>query len=413
MLTLDQYLAIRDLSLQGVTQSEIARRTGLDRKTIRKYLAEGAAGPPVKGRRRRTGSLVQPHGDYLRKRWAQGCHNAVVLMREIKEQGYSGSYSVLKEFLHPLRGGARWRVELRWESPPGQYAQADWGHFKAELPDGSSLKLYAFVYTLAYSRVICVEWTTGMDLATLERCHEHAFDYVGGVPKYVVYDRMRTVVLGEDSSGRARFHPAFLDFASHYGFTPKAAPAYWPRGKGKVESSVKYLRRNFWQGLTSIAGVEDLNARCRSWLDEVANRRTHGTTGRIPFEALKEEALTPIGGRQPYPVHPAVERVVSHDCLVSYSGCRYSVPAEWAGKPVWVRQVSGERLVVSAGGVVITERPIEPVFRRTIIDPAHYASLIGRPRYREVQSVPRIETPLLDVEHRSLAEYEALAEVAR
>jgi transposase len=201
MLTLDQYLAIRDLSLQGVTRSEIARRTGLDRKTIRKYLVE-SAGPPVKGRRRRSGSLVQPHGDYLRKRWAQGCHNAVVLMREIKEKGYSGSYSVLKEFLHPLRGGARWQVELRWESPPGQYAQADWGHFKAELPDGSSLKLYAFVYTLAYSRVIYVEWTTGMDLATLERCHEHAFDYVGGVPKYVVYDRMRTVVLGEDGVDR-------------------------------------------------------------------------------------------------------------------------------------------------------------------------------------------------------------------
>jgi len=229
---LDQYLEIRDLSLQGVSQSEIARRTGLDRKTIRKYPAK-SAGPPVKGKRRQRGNLVQPHADYLRKRWAQGCRNAVVLMREIKERGYQGSYSVLKEFLQPLRDGARWRVELRWESPPGQYAQADWGYFKAEMPDGSSLKLHAFVLTLAYSRVIYVEWTTGMDLATLERCHEHAFDYVCDLPKYIVYDRMRTVVLGEDSDGEVRFHPAFGDFAGHYGFTPKAAPAHWPRGKGR------------------------------------------------------------------------------------------------------------------------------------------------------------------------------------
>jgi transposase len=412
MLTLDQYLAIRDLSLQGVTQSEIARRTGLDRKTIRKYLVR-SVGPPVKRRRQSSGNLVQPHSEYLRKRWAQGCHNAVVLMREIKEKGYRGSYSVLKEFLHPLRGGARWRVELRWESPPGQYAQADWGHFKAELPDGSSLKLYAFVFTLAYSRVIHVEWTTGMDLATLERCHEHAFAYVGGVSKYVVYDRMRTVVLGEDSNGQVRFHPEFLDFARHYGFTPKAAPAYWPRGKGKVESSVKYLRHNFWEGLTSIAGVEDLNVRCRDWLDDVANKRNHGTTGRIPCEALKEEGLTSLAARAPYPISPAVERIVSHDCLVSYSGCRYSVPAEWAGKPVWVRQVSGDRVVVSAGGTVIIERPLEPVLRRTVLDPEHYASLIGRPRYHEVKPVPRIEPPLVDVERRSLAEYQALVEVVR
>ncbi len=407
---MDEYLEIRDLSRQGVSQLEIARRTGFDRKTIRKYQAK-AVGPPVKKSRKRSSS-VEAYADYLKKRWAQGCRNAVVLLREIKEKGYKGSYTVLKDFLHPLRDGARWRVELRWESPPGQYAQADWGYFKAELPDGSSLKLYAFVFTLAYSRTIYVEWTTSMDLATLERCHEHAFDYLGGVPKYIVYDRMRTVVLGEDSNGQARFHPAFLDFAGHYGFTAKAAPAYWPRGKGKVESSVKYVRHNFWEGLTSIAGVDDLNTKCRRWLDVIANKRTHGTTGRIPFEALKEEGLTVIAGRQPYPVHPAVERLVSHDCLVSYAGCRYSVPAEWASKSVWVRQVSGERLVVSAGGVVITERPIEPVVRRTVIDPAHYASLIGRHHYREVKVVPRIEPPALDVERRSLAEYQVLAEVA-
>jgi hypothetical protein len=101
------------------------------------------------------------------------------------------------------------------------------------------------------------------------------------------------------------------------------------------------VKGNFWQGLISITGLDDLNHRCYSWLDEVANLRTHGTTGRIPFDMLKEERLNPVAGRPAYPTNPAVIRLVSRDCLVSYRGCCYSLPAEWAGKNVWVREISG------------------------------------------------------------------------
>jgi hypothetical protein len=233
------------------------------------------------------------------------------------------------------------------------------------------------------------------------------------VPKYIVYDRMKTVVLGEDERGQARFQPALLDFAGYYGFVPKATPANWPRGKGKVESGVKYVRRNFWQGLVSIAGVEDLNGRCRGWLDTVANRRVHGTTGRVPLAVLPEEGLTKITARVPYPSQPPVVRVVSRDCLVSYGGCRYSVPAQWAGERVWVTPVSGERIVVSARGEAICEHPLEPALKRTVLQDGHYAALRGRPRPRALRVVPRVEPPRLEVERRPLAEYEALAGVGR
>ena len=409
MVTLDEYLEILELARRGLSKTEIARRLGLDRKTVRKYLKK--EGKPPVARIRQRGTLIDPFAEYLRMRVAQGCTNGMVLLREIREQGYQGGYTILKDFLRPLREAERWRAEIRWESPPGQYAQVDWGHFTAELPDHSHLRLYAFVFTLAYSRVMYVEWTTGMSLANLERCHENAFAYVGGVPKYIVYDRMKTVVLGEDERGQVRFHPAFLDFAQYYGFTPRACPKSWPRGKGKVESGVKYLRYNFWQGLVSISGVDDLNSRCWEWLDKVANVRVHGTTGRVPFEMLKEEGLKPVAGKSPYPINPAVLRVVSRDCLVSYGGCRYSVPAEWAGKSVWVRAVSGERIVVSAKGQIISEQPLEPVLKRTRITDEHYASLRGRPRLKPVRVMPRIEAPTLEVERRSLTEYEAVAGV--
>lgn len=408
---MDQYLEIRELAKQGVSQIEIAERVGLHRETVAKYLK--GAPPPISESRAERQSKLDGFEEYLRKRLAQGCTNGVVLLREIRADGYQGSYTVLKDFLRPLRKELHWQPEIRWEGPPGLYGQVDWGDFTAELPDHSLIRLHAFVFTLVYSRVTYAEWTTRMDMATLERCHEHAFAYVGGVPRYVVYDRMKTVVLGEDKQGQPRFHPAFLDFAGYYGFTPRATPPNWPKGKGKVESGVKYIRRNFWQSLVSIAGVDDLDRRCWEWLDKIANVRVHGTTGRVPFEMLKEEALASAEGRPAYPAHPAMLKPVSRDCLVSYGGCRYSLPAEWAGKMVWVRPVGNDRIVVTAKGKVISEQPLEPTLKRTLITDAHYASLRGRPRLRPVRVIPRIEAPALEVARRPLSEYEAVLGVAK
>jgi hypothetical protein len=87
------------------------------------------------------------------------------------------------------------------------------------------------------------------------------------------------------------------------------------------------------------------------------------------------------------------------------------VPAEWAGKNVWVREISGERLVISAGNKIISEQPLEMVLKRTVINEAHYASLRGRPHLRAVKVIPRFEPAALEVEYRSLKEYAALAEV--
>jgi Mu transposase, C-terminal domain len=127
---------------------------------------------------------------------------------------------------------------------------------------------------------------------------------------------------------------------------------------------------------------------------------------------LKEEKLKVTLGRPPYPVSPAILRQVSRDCLVSYRGCGYSVPAEWAGKSVWVREISGERLVISAGNKIISEQPLEMVLKRTLINEAHYLSLRGRPHLRPVKVIPRFEPGMVEVEHRSLSEYAALAEVS-
>lgn len=139
----------------------------------------------------------------------------------------------------------------------------------------------------------------------------------------------------------------------------------------------------------------------------MANPRVYGTTGWVPFKMLKEEGLQPVAGRHPYPAFPAVLKPVSRDCLISYGGCRYSIPAEWKGKNVWVRAVSSDRIVVTAKGQIISEQPLEPVLKRTVITDSHYASL------KPVRVIPRIEPSTLEVERRPLSEYEALLEVTR
>jgi len=408
MITLDEYLEIKELFNRGLSKKAIASKLGLDRKTVRKYL-KGIEGMP-RYRRSSSENILDPFREYVEKRVAQGCTNGMVLLREIKDRGYQGGYTILKDFIRPLRKEYRWWVELRWEAPRGEYAQVDWGHFTARLPDGPPVRLYAFVFTLAYSRFMYVEWTKSRNLEVFKRCHENAFAYVGGVPKCINYDRMKTVVLEGEEEGKVHFHPGFLDFARYYGFIPRLCPKNWPRGKGKVESGVKYVRRNFYQGLQSFTEVEDLNGSCRDWLNKVANIRIHGTTGRIPLEMLPEEGLLSLQGKPTYPLHPVIQRTVSRDCLVSYQGCRYSVPNEWAGKGVWVRKVGEDRIAISAEGRIIAEHLLEPTLKRTILKEEHYASLRGRPRLRENKWIPSMVPFNLEVEQRPLREYAALVE---
>jgi transposase len=147
------------------------------------------------------------------------------------------------------------------------------------------------------------------DLDTLLRCHVAAFEALGGVPGEILYDRMKTAVLGDAAEG-VIYNEKLLAFASHYGFLPKACRPYRAQTKGKVERFIRYLRHSFYVPLASrlaqeglIVDRETANLAVRRWLREVANARVHGTTGEIPAERLATERTqlqpvpTPYAGR--------------------------------------------------------------------------------------------------------------------
>jgi transposase len=200
---------------------------------------------------------------------------------------------------------------VRFETAPGEQMQVDW----AVIRRGSD-RLSVFVATLGWSRAAHVEFVPDERLETLLACHEHAFLAFGGVPREVLCDNMRTVVLERDRYGRGlhRFHPGFLDFARHWGFRPRLCQPYRAQSKGKVERFIRYLRGSFWVPLASRMAAEGVmvdraaaNLAAGRWLREVANARVHATTGEVPAARLEVErgALgsipPPYGGLRPRP----------------------------------------------------------------------------------------------------------------
>lgn len=202
--------------------------------------------------------------------------------------------------------------------------QVDWATFEVQWEDGKTETVYAFIAILGYSRNLYVEYITSMNMATFLDCHHRAFHYFQGVPTEVIYDNARTVT-EERVGSLVRFQQDLVYFASHYNFRPHACWVLDPESKGKVESSVSYVRGNFFYGRI-FRNLEHLNQEARNWCVRVA-RRFHGTTREVPYERWKAECevLRPLP-EQSYQICKIEKRKVDKTCLISVDGNRYSVP---------------------------------------------------------------------------------------
>ena len=343
---------IEELKNQGCSIRNISTLTGFDRKTIRKYL-DGQSGQPVYGPRSAQRSQLEPFKDYLKERLQAGVWNAQVLLRELRQREYNGGYTILKDWLQPQRESARVVAVRRFETPPGKQAQVDWGHLGWLHEEGKERQMWGFTITLGYSRMMLAEAALDQRLGTLLRMHEMAFQQWGGVPEELLYDRMKTVWTGTDERGEIVWNSVFLDFARYWGFTPRLCRPYRAQTKGKVESGVKYVRRNFLCGLQGRepGSLPDLNAQLREWVSNVANQRVHGTTHEQVSKRWEGErlSLNPANGRLPYPHVDQELRRVARDAYVAWQGSRYSVPWKYVGKEVWVLE-SGQDVEVRCGG---------------------------------------------------------------
>jgi transposase len=347
---------ILDLHRQGITVSAIARRVGLDRKTVRRYIARGLE-PPVYGPRKPRTTQLRQFERYLRERIAAFPQlTGRRLHRELRDLGYTGGYTILTEFLRDIRPAPAPEFEVRFETPPGRQAQIDFAHFRTVFTDEPGVEriIWLFSLVLGHSRMLWGRFVLHQDLPTLLRCQAAAFEALGGVPEQVLCDRMRTVFLREDTeAGDIVFNRTLLEFARHYGYLPKACRPYRAKTKGKVERPFRYIREDFFLG-RSFRNLDDLNGQFRHWLDQVANARVHATTRRVVAEHFAEERPK----LQPLPAGPfqavlRLERRISRDGMVSVGGNLYSVPNTARRRPVEVHSTTDEVRILEEGSVII------------------------------------------------------------
>lgn len=416
MLEVEERFMLREMHRQGVSISEMARRTGYDRKTIRKGITMPLT--PLRGQRKPKRRKLDPYVPYLEERIAAGVLNARKLYGEIVARGYPGKESQVRSFVQRLRPPQASQATVRFETAPGQQAQVDWAHFGFIQHQGRRHRLYAFVMTLGWSRTSYLEFTVSADVAWWLRCHLHAFHYLGGVSREVLHDNLKTAVLSRRSDGTIHWHPRYLDFAETYGFTPRACRPYRAQTKGKVERGIRYVRGNFWPGLTYTT-LADLNQQAYTWLNSVAN--VHGTTGAVPFAQLPAEQLTMLTGKPDYDTSLITHRRSSRDCLVSYGGSFYSVPASHACRRLTLRITEQDEVqILDADGWEVARHPLAVTPGQRTILPTHYAELMtaaSRPeraaagqRMAHVTQNTLPDAPVVEV--RPLSVYQTLLEVA-
>ncbi|GHO87168.1 IS21 family transposase [Dictyobacter formicarum] len=397
---------IHELAAQGKSIQDIAISLGIARNTVRKYLRhpELCTMPHPRPNRH---SKLDPFKAQV-KQWTEQdhCYNCEAMLPRLLEMGYTGSLSVLKAFVHPLRppAGGHYPI-VRYETEPGEQVQFDWGEFTYE-QQGAPRKVYGFTAVLCYSRMRFVTFVKRCDCPTMIRCLMEAFEYFGGLPKAALTDRMKSVLL-EMEDKTPRWNARFADFMASIGVAPRICKPYTPQTKGKVERSVGFVKQSFWAGV-NFTDIDDLNRQAHIWCERI-NSRVHRTTHERPRERREQEPLSPLPAAFAWERFATEERKVGWDGYVSYDGVLYGLPSEArvAGSVVQVRERHGMLSVWSAGQLLV-ELAKRPHSQDTVTHPDQFRTVAPAASLRE-RTIPlghQRAAPV--VLTRALAEYDQL-----
>ena len=394
---------IHELAAQGTSIHEIARQVGLARNTVRKYI-RGAAVPAPRPAR---SMKLDPFKAQIRQ-WVHDDHllNCVTMLERLRPLGYTGGVSQLKAFVHPLRPAKAGRHPIRrYETAPGEQLQFDWGEFRYDQA-GSYHKLFGFIAVLGYSRMRFIIFAKRCDVASLLRCLMAACEYFGGLPRTMLTDRMKSVLLDMDGS-TPLWNPTFADFMASVGVAPRVCRAYTPQTKGKVERSVGVIKQSFWPGVC-FTDVDDLNSQARAWCEQ-RNRQPNHTTHQPPVERWAEEGLQPLPTGFAWERWGSEERKVSWDGYLSYDGVLYGLPSEpaLAGSVVQVRARNGV-LQVFSHGQMVASLALRARSGEVVTHPEQFRSVAAATAYQQAHQPLGHQVAAGAVARRALAEYDQL-----
>ena len=407
MIDYETFCRIRHLhDHDGLNPAQIARALSLDARTVAVWLAETnfrqrlpAARPSKLDSYKRTiRQLIENHP-----------YSAVQIFQRLREDGYHGGISILKDYLATVRP-RRAPAFLTLAFAPGECAQVDWGAYGSVTVGNTRRKLSFFVMVLCYSRLMYLEFTVSQTMEHFLACHQHAFEFFGNrVPTKIMVDNLKSAILKRLTGQAPVFNPRYLDFARHHGFQIVACGVGQGQEKGRVEAGVGYTKKNFLSGL-DIPDFHALGPAARQWLDNVANQRIHGETRRPPVELFKTEQphLHPMPPN-PYDVGTVHTVRASNRFRATLDTNRYSVPAEYASQRLTLKSYP-DRVCIYHDNKLIARHPRSYDRHRDFEDPDHPRELLAQRRSARHQKLlqrflalsPNAETYYAQLELRRL-----------
>jgi transposase len=406
MIDYHRFCQIKDLHThQGLNASQIAKEVALDRRTVAYWLTQDHFRPR---KPRQHVSKLDPFKPEIVRLLERHPYSAAQVFQRLRAHGFDGSYELVKTYVHTVRP-TRQPAFLKLAFAPGECAQVDWGMFGSVPVGQTHRQLSFFVMVLCYSRMLYVEFTVSQTMEHFLACHQHAFDFFGGVPHKVMVDNLKSAVLKRTVGDAPVLNPKYVDFATHHGFTITPCNVGKGNEKGRVENGVGYVKKNFLAGL-EIPDFSALNPAARHWLDTVANVRLHGETREQPTVLWQTErpALRPVP-LQPFDIATVSQVRASRQFRITVETNRYSVPAQYAGQALTLK-TSPDRLCLYHGDQLIARHVRRYERFQDVEDPDHPKPLLEQRKKARDHKVfmrflalsPRAEAYYLQLEARRL-----------
>jgi transposase len=358
------YFDIHQLKQMGLKVAQIARKAGVSRGTVYKYLAMTPEDYQhnLEGMDTRRKKLDHHHDHIVSWLRAYPDLSAAQVMDWLEERNLISKKSVgestVRNYVRQIRKRyeiPKQRYKRDYEAVPdppmGQQMQADFGQTQTSMEDGQPVKLWFITFVLSHSRYKYVQWQetpfTTMDVIA---AHEQVFEYFEGVTKEIVYDQ-DSLMLVSENHGDLIYTQAFATYVKERKFQVYMCRKADPESKGRIENVVKYVKYNFGRHRT-FTNIYKWQEACLAWLARTGNSKKHETTKKIPHEVFQEEQhyLRPVKEKIIHTnVTQSITRVVRKDNTISYQSNRYSVPLgtyNGQNKEVGVR-VQGHELMIS------------------------------------------------------------------
>jgi len=325
-------------------------------------------------------SMMDPYADFIREVLAKHPRlRATRIFQMIQDRGYRGSVVQVRRFVSSVRPIHK-EAFLRLRTFPGEEGQVDWGGFGSVPVGRAQRQLSCFVTTLSYSRALYFEFFFDQQMESFLRGHVNAFEDWKGLPRILLYDNLRSVVL-ERRGSDIHFNPRLLELSSHYHFSARPCQVGAGNQKGRVERAIRYIRESFFAA-RPWSTLEDLNRQARRWRDEVAHARAWpgGDSRRtvagvfaeeqpsllqLPAHQFETDLLVPVRSRK--------------TIYVRFDLNDYSIPPTAVGRQL-VLAASGTTIRILDGSQEIVRHRRSYDRHQQVLDPTHQDELLKEKR---------------------------------